>query len=101
MYEEEGDDLPTQYQRLPAHLHTASVISVMFNKILHDYIATQHGVRNAFTSRNQNLPMPQFTGQSLPSAITISPSTPNNWLNSSMTRPVNSMRPHLSSLLPS
>jgi hypothetical protein len=31
MYEEEDDDLPTQYQRLNAHLHTSSVI---FNKKL-------------------------------------------------------------------
>jgi hypothetical protein len=45
MYEEEDDDLPTQYQRLNAHLQTSSWL---FNRKLHDYIATQHGVRNMF-----------------------------------------------------
>ncbi|KAF2685550.1 hypothetical protein K458DRAFT_299694 [Lentithecium fluviatile CBS 122367] len=45
MYEEEDDDLPTQYQRLNAHLQTSSWL---FNRKLQDYIATQHGVRNMF-----------------------------------------------------
>ncbi|KAJ4348331.1 uncharacterized protein N0V89_009705 [Didymosphaeria variabile] len=51
MYEEEDDDLPTQYQRLNAHLQTSSWL---FNRKLHDYIATQHGVRNMFL--NQQFP---------------------------------------------
>ncbi|KAF2444346.1 hypothetical protein P171DRAFT_31326 [Karstenula rhodostoma CBS 690.94] len=51
MYEEEDDDLPTQYQRLNAHLRTSSWL---FNRKLHDYIATQHGVRNMFL--NQQFP---------------------------------------------
>lgn len=54
MYEEEDDDLPTQYQRLNAHLQTSSWI---FNRKLHDYIATQQGVRNMFLHQ-------QFPGQS-------------------------------------
>src|SRR5438128_1867964 len=64
MYEEEDDDLPTQYQRLNAHLQTSSV---MFNKKLHDYIATQHGVRNMFMLQYQNSApaYPQF-GQQFP-----------------------------------
>jgi hypothetical protein len=58
MYEEEDDDFSTQYQRLNAHLHTSSVI---FNKKLHGYIATQHGIRNMFMSQYQNL-NPSFAG---------------------------------------
>jgi len=84
MYEEEDDDLPTQYQRLNAHLHTTSVL---FNKKLHDYIATQHGVRNMFMSQYQNPPMPQFAGQFSPSTTTFPQSTANNWLNPSMPPP--------------
>ncbi|KAF1956656.1 hypothetical protein CC80DRAFT_62601 [Byssothecium circinans] len=56
MYEEEDDDLPTQYQRLNAHLQTSSWL---FNRKLHDYIATQHGVRNMFL-------LQQFPGHALP-----------------------------------
>ncbi|PSN62901.1 hypothetical protein BS50DRAFT_132385 [Corynespora cassiicola Philippines] len=48
MYEEEDDDLPTQYQRLNAHLHTSSLV---FNRKLHDYLATQHGVRSMYFSQ--------------------------------------------------
>ena len=76
MYEEEDDDLPTQYQRLNAHLHTTSV---MFNKKLHDYIATQHGVRNMFMSQYQNPSYQQFGGQY--PANTGSFPQANNWLN--------------------
>ena len=84
MYEEEDDDLPTQYQRLNAHLHTSSI---MFNKKLHDYIATQHGVRNMFMSQYQNSgpAYPHFgqqfaaNGASFPQA--------NNWLNPPMLAP--------------
>ncbi|KAF2869029.1 hypothetical protein BDV95DRAFT_630205 [Massariosphaeria phaeospora] len=50
MYEEEDDDIPSQYQRLSAHLQTSSL---MFNRKLQDYIATQHGVRNMFLSQYQ------------------------------------------------
>jgi hypothetical protein len=84
MYEEEDDDLPTQYQRLNAHLHTTSV---MFNKKLHDYIATQHGVRNMFMSQyqNQNPPFMQF-GAQFPSTGGAFPQA-NNWLNPTMLPP--------------
>ncbi|USP73425.1 hypothetical protein yc1106_00699 [Curvularia clavata] len=84
MYEEEDDDLPTQYQRLNAHLHTTSV---MFNKKLHDYIATQHGVRNMFMSQyqNQNPPFMQF-GTQFPSTSGAFPQA-NNWLNPTMLPP--------------
>lgn len=44
MYEEEDDDLPSQYQRLSAHLSTTNML---FNRKLHDYIATQTAVRSA------------------------------------------------------
>ncbi|KAF1984120.1 hypothetical protein K402DRAFT_406339 [Aulographum hederae CBS 113979] len=44
MYEEEDDDLPAQYRRLTAHLHTNSMD---FNRRLHAYLASQAGVRNA------------------------------------------------------
>ncbi|KAH3906391.1 hypothetical protein HBI56_198290 [Parastagonospora nodorum] len=81
MYEEEDDDLPTQYQRLNAHLHTTSV---MFNKKLHDYIATQHGVRNMFMSQYQNPSFQQYGGQFQPNA---GPPGANNWLNPSMMPP--------------
>ncbi|ORY11966.1 hypothetical protein BCR34DRAFT_624502 [Clohesyomyces aquaticus] len=43
MYEEEDDDIPTQYQRLSAHLQTSSM---MFNRRLQNYLATQMAVRN-------------------------------------------------------
>ncbi|KAF1839737.1 hypothetical protein BDW02DRAFT_8203 [Decorospora gaudefroyi] len=84
MYEEEDDDLPTQYQRLNAHLHTTSV---MFNKKLHDYIATQHGVRNMFMSQyqNQGPTYPQY-GPQYPANGGSFPQ-PNNWLNPSMLPP--------------
>jgi hypothetical protein len=84
MYEEEDDDLPTQYQRLNAHLHTTSV---MFNKKLHDYIATQHGVRNMFMSQyqNQGPAYPQY-GQQYPANGGAFPQA-NNWLNPSMLPP--------------
>lgn len=84
MYEEEDDDLPTQYQRLNAHLHTSSV---MFNKKLHDYIATQHGVRNMFMSQYQNSgPAYQQFGQHFPANGASFPQ-PNNWLNTPMLQP--------------
>jgi hypothetical protein len=76
MYEEEDDDLPTQYQRLNAHLHTTSV---MFNKKLHDYIATQHGVRNMFMSQYQNPSFQQYGGQFPPQGNGFAQT--NNWLN--------------------
>ncbi|KAF1977194.1 hypothetical protein BU23DRAFT_453730 [Bimuria novae-zelandiae CBS 107.79] len=67
MYEEEDDDLPTQYQRLNAHLQTSSWL---FNRKLQDYIATQQGVRNMFLNQqfpgHQMQPFGQFqpsTGQ--------------------------------------
>ncbi|KAH7095351.1 hypothetical protein FB567DRAFT_27341 [Paraphoma chrysanthemicola] len=84
MYEEEDDDLPTQYQRLNAHLHTTSV---MFNKKLHDYIATQHGVRNMFMMQYNNPQMQQFGGQFSPSTANMQPAMANNWLNPSMLPP--------------
>ncbi|KAJ4351006.1 hypothetical protein N0V95_004240 [Ascochyta clinopodiicola] len=83
MYEEEDDDLPTQYQRLNAHLHTTSV---MFNKKLHDYIATQHGVRNMFMSQYQNPQFSQPGGQYPPPNSGSFPQT-NNWLNPTMMPP--------------
>ena len=84
MYEEEDDDLPTQYQRLNAHLHTTSV---MFNKKLHDYIATQHGVRNMFMSQYQNPSYQQYGGQYPPNAGAFPQAQANNWLNPSMLPP--------------
>ncbi|KAJ8112106.1 hypothetical protein OPT61_g5453 [Boeremia exigua] len=82
MYEEEDDDLPTQYQRLNAHLHTTSV---MFNKKLHDYIATQHGVRNMFMSQYQNPSFQQYGGQ-MPTQNNATFGQ-NNWLNPTMMPP--------------
>ncbi|KNG52658.1 hypothetical protein DDE82_001668 [Stemphylium lycopersici] len=90
MYEEEDDDLPTQYQRLNAHLHTTSV---MFNKKLHDYIATQHGVRNMFMSQyqNQGPAFPQYGQQYSPSAANFPQA--NNWLNPSSMFPPQQFAP--------
>lgn len=84
MYEEEDDDLPTQYQRLNAHLHTTSV---MFNKKLHDYIATQHGVRNMFMSQyqNQSPTFPQYGAQFPVSGATFPQAS--NWLSPTMLPP--------------
>lgn len=82
MYEEEDDDLPTQYQRLNAHLHTTSV---MFNKKLHDYIATQHGVRNMFMSQYQNPSFQQY-GAQVPQQSNAAFGQ-NNWLNPTMMPP--------------
>jgi hypothetical protein len=75
MYEEEDDDLPTQYQRLNAHLQTSSWL---FNRKLHDYIATQHGVRNMFLHQ-------QFPG--MQPFAPISPSTQTTFMNTSMLPP--------------
>ncbi len=82
MYEEEDDDLPAQYQRLNAHLHTTSV---MFNKKLHDYIATQHGVRNMFMSQYQNAPFQPYGNQYSPTGQSFSQA--NTWLNNTMLPP--------------
>ncbi|CAG5179596.1 uncharacterized protein ALTATR162_LOCUS9365 [Alternaria atra] len=82
MYEEEDDDLPTQYQRLNAHLHTTSV---MFYKKLHDYIATQHGVRNMFMMQYNNPQFQQFGGQFSPNTGAMPQA--NTWLNPSMLPP--------------
>lgn len=90
MYEEEDDDLPTQYQRLNAHLHTTSV---MFNKKLHDYIATQHGVRNMFMSQYQNPVYQQFGGQFPGNGAPFQPQTNNNWLNPATMLPPQQLSP--------
>lgn len=90
MYEEEDDDLPTQYQRLNAHLHTTSV---MFNKKLHDYIATQHGVRNMFMSQYQNPSYQQFGGQFPANGAQFQPQTTNNWLNPATMLPPQQLSP--------
>ncbi|KAL6709482.1 hypothetical protein ACN47E_001417 [Coniothyrium glycines] len=93
MYEEEDDDLPTQYQRLNAHLHTTSV---MFNKKLHDYIATQHGVRNMFMSQYQNPSYQQFGGQFPANTTQFQPQTNNNWLNPATMLPPQQLSPSTS-----
>ena len=84
MYEEEDDDLPTQYQRLNAHLHTTSV---MFNKKLHDYIATQHGVRNMFMSQYQNPSFQQYGGQFSQEGNGFTAPQTTNWLPTTMMPP--------------
>ena len=48
MYEEEDNDLPTQYRRLTAHLQTNSVD---FNRRLHAYLASQYATRAALASQ--------------------------------------------------
>ena len=86
MYEEEDDDLPTLYQRLTAHMHTPST---GFNKKLHDYIATQHGVRTMFMSQYQSppyQPIRALAGQQ-PTAASMPPAQGNNWLNPWMLPP--------------
>jgi hypothetical protein len=78
MYEEEDDDLPTQYQRLNAHLQTSSWL---FNRKLHDYIATQAGVRNMFLQQ-------QFPGGSMqPYGSSTQSNTQMPFINSSMLPP--------------
>ncbi|KAJ9647270.1 hypothetical protein H2199_002257 [Coniosporium tulheliwenetii] len=47
MYEEEDEDLPAQYRRLTAHLHTGSVD---FNRRLQAYLASQHATRSALAA---------------------------------------------------
>ena len=87
MYEEEDDDLPTQYQRLNAHLHTSSVI---FNKKLHDYIATQHGVRNMFMSQYANQNSAFGGGGTYGNQLAQQNNAAfgqNNWLNPTMVPP--------------
>jgi hypothetical protein len=53
MYEEEEDDLPMQYQRLTAHLHTSSM---EFRRRLSDYVAAQVAMRTAvhYSQHDQN-----------------------------------------------
>ncbi|KAF2660662.1 hypothetical protein K491DRAFT_588564 [Lophiostoma macrostomum CBS 122681] len=60
MYEEEDDDLPTQYQRLSAHLQSGSL---NFNRKLHDYIATQTAVRNGFLRQYSSPLFPAYPNQ--------------------------------------
>jgi hypothetical protein len=63
MYEEEDDDLPTQYQRLSAHLQSGSL---NFNRKLHDYIATQTAVRNGFLRQYSSPLFPAYPNQYAP-----------------------------------
>ncbi|KAF2001077.1 hypothetical protein P154DRAFT_187364 [Amniculicola lignicola CBS 123094] len=76
MYEEEDDDLPTQYQRLSAHLSSQSRF---FNQRLHDYIASQAGVRGMFMQQS-GLPVygQQFVSNPLQYPQTINPYMPQN-----------------------
>ncbi|KAF2260975.1 hypothetical protein CC78DRAFT_380543 [Lojkania enalia] len=70
MYEEEEEDMPTQFQRLSAHFHTNSLL---FNRKLSDYIATQTAVRNQFLQQYSALPLQGF-GQQFPSNLAQVPS---------------------------
>lgn len=70
MYEEEDDDLPTQYQRLNAHINSSNI---MFNKKLQDYIATQQGVRSMFMSQYQTPSSYQPMGFGSPSFSSMPP----------------------------
>ncbi|KIW89057.1 uncharacterized protein Z519_10542 [Cladophialophora bantiana CBS 173.52] len=51
MYEEEGDDLPTQYRRLTAHLQTGSAD---FNRRFAAYLTHQVAVRSAIAQMAQD-----------------------------------------------
>jgi hypothetical protein len=57
MYEEEDDDLPSQYRRLAAHLQTNSSI---FNQRLAAYLTGQIGVRSAVDQYLSNSYAQQF-----------------------------------------
>jgi hypothetical protein len=82
IYAEEDDGLSTQYQRLNAHLNTTSVT---FNKKLHDYILTQHGVRNMSMLQYQNPSYQQYSGQYAVNGGSF-PQV-NSWLNQSLLPP--------------
>jgi hypothetical protein len=51
MYEEEDDEIPSQLHRMTAHFNTNSL---MFNRKLQDYIATQAAVRQSFYAQYTN-----------------------------------------------
>ncbi|KAF2144576.1 uncharacterized protein K452DRAFT_143839 [Aplosporella prunicola CBS 121167] len=61
MYEEEDDDLPAQYRRLTAHLHTHSMD---FNRKLQAYLTTHHAGRETLGSmmNSFNQPYPNAPG---------------------------------------
>ncbi|TVY45466.1 hypothetical protein LSUB1_G000293 [Lachnellula subtilissima] len=59
MYEEEDDDLPSQYRRLTAHLHTGSVD---FNKRLSAYLTSNVAMRSAVEQAVNNSYDQQYGG---------------------------------------
>lgn len=59
MYEEEDDDLPSQYRRLTAHLHTGSVD---FNKRLSAYLTSNVAMRSAVEQAVNNSYNQQYGG---------------------------------------
>lgn len=58
MYEEEDDDLPSQYRRLMAHI-TATPNA--FNRRFHAYLAAQHATRDALVPFFSNPYMQQYS----------------------------------------
>ncbi|KAJ9638092.1 hypothetical protein H2204_004403 [Knufia peltigerae] len=60
MYEEEDDDLPSQYRRLTAHLQTGSAD---FNRRLAAYLTNQVAMRSAMEQMVQNSYAQAFPGQ--------------------------------------
>lgn len=77
--------MPSQYQRLSAHLHTNSLL---FNRKLQDYIATQAAVRQSFFAQ-YNQPPFNTLGQGFSANATgqQSAQTMNNFVNQQMPPP--------------
>lgn len=82
MYEEEDDDLPSQYRRLTAHLQTNSTA---FNQRLAAYLTGQVGVRTAIDQYLSNPYAPQFPGnQQFPQQMYQSPAMAQQFQNQLM-----------------
>lgn len=76
--------MPSQYQRLSAHLLTGSL---NFNRRLQDYIATQAAVRESFYAQYNQPPFNTFGQRFMPNAGGPPTQTMNHFMNQPMLPP--------------
>ena len=76
--------MPSQYQRLSAHLLTGSL---NFNRRLQDYIATQAAVRESFYAQYNQPPFNSFSQRFMPNAGGPPTQTINHFMNQPMAPP--------------
>lgn len=70
MYEEEDDDLPTQYRRLAAHINTESEL---FNRRFHAFIQSAAGARMAFSQMDPSFAAGAAMQQQYPYSTALNP----------------------------